>query len=467
MISMRLRLVEYLEPMDNARRTCELFCEGGGKGMTEVDGAKVTQAQPTDADDDQKWADGMTSSETPTTGPFESFWIWRVKASVLSLAIALLWLVAFALSRSIENHLLEQLTDPILCLGFAPLAGVMLFVVRSFARRYIEKLGPPVGRGTCAVCGESVGVACWRCDTYAFAYRSADRAALLLLRHSRAMFVFAAITAAPGMFALWRDQQRERNQQEQDAAEMRRTVRDQVAATWGHLRGPLISFGAQCGPVVAHGADVPQRCEALFAELVAAYVEISWYLPAYVAELRSACRRRDEGSSKDDEAANHVRANACAALQTAAAGSESTDKETPDYPYEHANSSFRKAVNAYAAYNAVASSAGTAASLGLWNSLGVHLKSLYDDTRKLGCVLTHLDLPGNSEDQKRLSKYCAKYLDPDPGEDKIQQSSNALLSSDPAELQSERNHLSVETDELNFIEWFSGGSRPVGLASKQ
>ncbi len=266
----------------------------------------------------------------------------------------------------------------------------------------------------CSLCGHNTaGILCWNCGKLLRGQSSANRVAAFFVRHGVAVLAFSITVLIPGLYGWWskgnEDRRRAHNEElekkEEDrqrkvikaansrAAQVQsRALAANVANSWAQLRAPLLDFGAHCGPIAAEQKALPDVCHELFGRAAEGYVRMSWYLPSFVAQVRSNCRDEpggpDAGTGGPD--AGDPQKLACALL------------EEP-YPFGETGRALRRFVNAYAAY--------TPRSKGATRALGLAWEEFYCTTRRLGCELVFAELPGSVADRTMLSPACNPMLE--------------------------------------------------------
>lgn len=295
----------------------------------------------------------------------------------------------------------------ILVLLFVVGAAVVARALRAGAGEPPAELLPVTSR--CRICGGDAEILCWQCGAVQAGSPGKDLIlAAFIVRRWPAIVAVMATCYAPLLVGAVREddrraesavrdaerkaesQAKEQERRIDESASRRVATAGKLAEAWSAFRGPLLSLGAQCAPDVSHLQPLTSGCRDLLMRLAQAYAQVSWYLPAFVVDLREPrCAHAGEPLVEA----------ACAQL-------------APASPLiKDSGVGFRRLINAVSAYDR---HAGFVES----DQLARAVTTFYDDTRKLGCAL---DFAGFAEMPARagvagssvlsgVSPYCEPFL---------------------------------------------------------
>jgi len=274
-----------------------------------------------------------------------------------------------------------------LSLGILGAAGCARLHVDALVRRakLARRSGPR--NPPCLGCGGAAGaVFCSSCgaleDQHAPAF---TRLSVLISRRWHAIALFLVTAYIPGGYAVLR----EASLAVQRIEQSKHDATANLSSAWSELRGPLIAFGAECGPSAGRGEPLAAKCDELFTRMATVYAKVSWFIPAVLADLRvSGC------SHPQGELMNM----ACEKLKA-------------DYPIERSSTAFHHFANAYAAYGRSRSSSSTPdPAQGALEDLACASQEFYTETRKLGCSLILAGLPELAAGAATIYPYCDSFL---------------------------------------------------------
>lgn len=274
------------------------------------------------------------------------------------------------------------------------------FVAVLYARNFVESAAKSASKphpDKCAVCGSEAGVIlCLGCgslqpEALKISPLRPLRWAALIVHRWPALAAFLATVYLPGAYSVLHEAgraQEERLQRERESAQS-------FATAWSDFRGPLIAFGAQCGPA---SGSLPEACDELVQQIATGYARTSWYMPSVLADLRAhACIDEANAKRGNSQALSKI---ACQALTN-----EGDEDFEPTWP---SSSAFKNFMNAYARYRAELKMSGSAPSV---REMGGAAKDFYWQTRKLGCLLMFARASGvDSVQQQGISRFCTDYL---------------------------------------------------------
>jgi hypothetical protein len=243
---------------------------------------------------------------------------------------------------------------------------------------------------SCGACGGVAGLLfCPQCGTIRdISGGWVTRLSLLIVRRWPPIIGFVLTVYIPGAYSLLHESARQSAEADQRKEE---TVR-QFATAWSDFRGPLITFGAECGVEAQRGQAFSSRCKELVDRTIGAYTKTSWYLPGLIGELRtSACAPVD--ATQDDD----LRTTACRKIKA-------------DYAITFTNNAFRVFVDAYNEYaRAQATSSSPRESAPAAQRLGCAASAFYVEARRLGCAIMIASLPPSMKSE-RLLPFCDYYF---------------------------------------------------------
>jgi hypothetical protein len=215
--------------------------------------------------------------------------------------------------------------------------------------------------------------------------------AALIVHRWPALLAFLAAVYVPGAYSVLKEAVRAQEERLQG----QRAAAQAFAAAWSDFRGPLIAFGATCGPTAGQRSD---GCDELVRQIATGYARMSWYMPSVLADLRThACAEvppLQDGPSRVPSAA------ACQTLVRL--GERHVE---PTWPSSVA---FKNFMNAYARHRDEARTSSQEPTI---EALGSAAALFYWETRKLGCSLMFANLSTvEDKHQKGLSHFCSVYL---------------------------------------------------------